>query len=180
MAMLPFGMRTPTVTTLRASSIRIGPRVIASPVEAAAETPRAVLSGAEYELRVLAAAKGDIHAIGEIEAIQMFLWEGKNVHVQTPMGSVGPNTADLRVGGPPGTGVGGVPWEVYTPGRGTNANNIVLNLNEKTAQSPNLILNLRYSSVTFAELEAAGELIPRIRNFDPANPVTINTVVVMQ
>jgi hypothetical protein len=98
------------------------------------------------------------------------------VHFQTPTGPRGANTADFLVGGEKGTGVGGVPFDVYTPAT-TNPNNVILGIIAKNDQAPNIIVNLRHTTVTPEQL---GDVISRINNFGPNSAGNIKSVRIIK
>jgi hypothetical protein len=124
------------------------------------ESSRGYVSGfREIRQKAIAAKNGDVGAIGELEMATLLRSEGTNVHFQTPVGPRGPNTADFLVGGQRGTGLGGEVTDVLTP-RTSKPANVLLSIADKNDQAPNIIVNLRHTSVAPQQL---GDVMSGIR-----------------
>jgi RHS repeat-associated protein len=129
--------------------------------ESAAPAQPGKLSGDPSLLqeKALAAKGGDVGTTGEIEVAKVLIAEGKNVHFQTPVGPKGHGTADFLVGGEEGTGLGGEVTDVFTPIT-EQPGSVIRGIADKNIQAPNIIVDLRATSVTEWEL---GDVMTRVR-----------------
>ena len=110
-----------------------------------------------------AASRGDIDALGEINAAKALRAEGINVHLRKAAGDQGiqdVRTADFFVGGERGTGKGGQIFDVFSPSSG-NAGRVVGQTAKKLSQTDRVILNLDNTKLTVDELS---NIIPRVNN----------------
>jgi hypothetical protein len=137
------------------------------------EVSRGYISGfSELRQKVIAARNGDVGAMGELEVAKILRSEGTNVHFQTPVGPRGPGTADFLVGGERRTGLGGAVTDVLTP-RTSKPANVLLSIADKNNQAPNIIVNLRHTSITPQQL---GDVMPGIRALGASDIQTVRIV----
>lgn len=114
--------------------------------------------------KVRGARGGDTAAAAEIQAAKALRAEGFNVHFQTAAGDVGVRgvrTSDFLVGGSRGTGIGGVPFDVFSPTT-SNVSRLVGQLAKKPAQADRFVLDLSRTLVQPSELANVETRINRI------------------
>ena len=113
----------------------------------AIQSERAYVSGfREIRKKAKAARAGDASAAAEIRAAKALREEGLNVHFRKAAGDQrgirNVRTSDFLVGGEAGTGAGGIPYEVFSPVRGTSPGSIARTLRDKLHQADRFILDL--------------------------------------
>jgi hypothetical protein len=125
--------------------------------------------------KIRAARRGDVSAALEIESAGALRSAGLNVHFVKEAGGIPGGvgrTADLLVGGFKGTGIGGAPYEVFSP-ETANPGAIARALRRKLGQSSRFVLNLTRSNV---EIGSLGNLIARA-NGVPGSSRRVNEVI---
>jgi hypothetical protein len=140
---------------------------------------RGFVSGRSEILRKARAAReGDTATAAELQAAKALRAEGLHVHFRTAAGDAGVRsvrTSDFLVGGAPGTGAGGIPFEVFSPTT-SNVSRLVGQLAKKLAQADRFVLGLSRTSVGLSEL---ANLITRINNI-PGIPRPVQEVMLVR
>jgi hypothetical protein len=134
-------------------------------VGANALNSRGFITGDAGELRnkLAAANRGDIDALGEINAAKALKAKGINVHFRKAAGDQGIHkvrTADFFVGGEKGTGIGGQIYDVFSPSS-SNAGRVVSQTAKKLSQTDRIVLNLDNTTLTVDDLS---NIIHRVNN----------------